>query len=193
MRCPRCGRLNSAGAWDCEYCGADLEGASAQPPTRTSTVASRSSGLALTLILAGALALAGVGAVQASGLLQHALRTASAGDLAAQVCTDLTTQNYHALTSQIDPSSDLPSTPSDLDPATAAAAFQTRDSSAGKVSTCQYQQVSFVSSSSHGAVANYALTIRRGQQQASQSLVLVLIQQPDGTWKIARSSNLLGS
>jgi hypothetical protein len=144
-------------------------------------------------MLALALALVGVGALQASGLLQDAIRTASAGDLAAAVCTELKTQHYSALIGQIASATDPSANQGALDPATAASALNALDASGGDITACQARQLSFVAASSYGPVANFALTIQRAHQTGPQTLMLVLAQQSDGTWKIARSSKLVSS
>ena len=188
MRCPRCGRMNPRDAAECAACGTALHlGVGPAPST---PIPARGSPWPWTLGLAVVLALLGVGAAQAAGLLQHAMRIPTAGDLAAQVCTDLETQNYTALVSQIAPASGVTGAQSTLNPATVAATLESLDNSAGRVTACQSTQLSIVSNSSHGAVANFALTIHRAHASAAQGLVLILLQQPDGSWKIDRTSAL---
>jgi hypothetical protein len=191
MPCPRCGRLNPRDVWQCEYCGADLN---PRPPApgegRGAAGGHAGSALALTVALALLLTLVGIGAVRASSLLQQAVRTASAGDLAAAVCAELKAQDYSKLVSQLSSTADPTSAQGELDPATAVATLQALDTSSGRVTTCQVRELSFVSRSSHGAVANFALTIQRAHQTGAQGLVLILMQQSDGTWAIVRSSNL---
>jgi hypothetical protein len=144
-----------------------------------------------TIMLALALAVLGVGGVQAAALLKHALRPAGPEVLAGQICSELKAHQYDQLASQVDPSPDPTQKASAvLDPKTITGKLRALDGSVGSVATCAFQQLSYVDNSSHGAVANFSMTLQREKQGNMQAVLLILVQQPDGTWKIARSTNL---
>ncbi|MBF6590616.1 MAG: hypothetical protein IVW57_08805 [Ktedonobacterales bacterium] len=198
MRCEECGQRYPRGTTECRRCGAPLGGAAraggrSGEHARSGERARRGSSLVPTVVLALALALVGVGGVQAASLLRHAMRPQSASDVASLVCNALKAQAYDLLADQMDSAPVPPNATGAFNANALSATLRAFDTSAGTVTSCTYAQLSYVDTSSRGAVANYALTVRRAKQTTSQGILLILTQQSDGTWKVARSSNLTGS
>lgn len=193
--CRTCGQRNRTDAHVCVRCSTPLP---AQRPAGGSGVADgkarRGFALMPTLGLAAVLSMIGVGGVQAAGLLTHAMSPAQPADLAALTCTALQTRDYTLLTNAIDPATVNASTPGTYTPAILSAQLRALDATAGTVTKCTYQQISSVpASSSHGAIANFALSVQRAHQKAPAGLVLVVDQAHDGSWKISIASNLTGN
>jgi hypothetical protein len=151
----------------------------------------RTSPIVLTVALALALAALGVGGVQAAALLRHAIRPPGPSDLATQICSELKAKSYDQLASQIDSSPDSSQQSSNVaDPQGITGKLRSLDDASGTVTSCAFQQLSYADSASHGAVANFSVLVQREKQGNPQALLLILVQKSDGTWKVARSSNL---
>lgn len=145
----------------------------------------------LTALLAVALLAVGAGGVKAATLLAHATRQQTSADLAALTCHALSTQDYGLLTAQVDPAPQPPRATGTFNAAKTSATLSAEDKSEGRVSHCTYEQVSFVANSSHGKVANFALTIKRTKSSAITGALLIVQQHTDGSWHIGRASSLL--
>ncbi|HEX6122858.1 MAG TPA: hypothetical protein VFY89_06850, partial [Ktedonobacterales bacterium] len=124
-----------------------------------------------TVALAVALAVVGVGGVQAATLLKHAMRPAGPEVLAGQICAELKAHQYDQLASQVDPSPDSTQKANAvLDPKAIAGKLRALDGSVGGVTKCGVQQLSYVDGSSRGAVANFSLTLQREKQGNMQAV-----------------------
>ena len=141
--------------------------------------------LALALLLTGA----GYGAVRAAELLQHAMHILlTPTDLARTTCTAYTTQNYALLTAQIDPTPIPPANSDAFNPATVETQLRAVDKIQGITQRCDIGQFS-----SNGSTGQYSFTLHRTHVQSAITLVLILREQSDGSWKISRETNFTGT
>jgi hypothetical protein len=141
----------------------------------------------ITLLLFATLLLVGLAVVGAQGILQRALSAPSPSTLADRICADYRTQNYTDLTDQIDPA---PTTP-DAGPFSAAATrtqLISLDRIQGQVTRCDPGQVAQSSSTTDRAQA--LLVMQRQRQNAPVTLLIVMRQETDGSWKLSRETNL---
>lgn len=191
MRCDACGQRNARGARICARCSQPF----GQPRAADETVVARgrTSVLASTLVLALALVLVGAGGVKAAGLLQHAMRPQTASDIAAMACTALQSRNYSMLVGAVNPAPVPPNATSAFNATALMGQLRALDRGSGAVVRCTYQQISYVHASAHGALANFALTVTRAHGSNANGILLVVAQQPSGTWQITRASDLIGA
>lgn len=135
--------------------------------------------LALLLLLVG---IAGAGALK---LLVHAMRLPTAADTAQTVCTAFQRQDYNLLLQQIDPSPVPGGSTSTFNGSALRTQLVGLDANEGTVSSCKYIQIG---SSVHPA--QYSFTLQRTHTKATTSLVIYIIQEPDGSWKLRSDSEL---
>ena len=147
----------------------------------------------VTLALALLLLLLGLAGSEGAVLLQHALRTPSADDIAQRVCTIYLREDYTFLLDQIDPT---PLPPAHSDPFNPEARralldqLKNLDTSAGKVKRCGYKALTFdTSAQPPPRQRQYLFTMERN---TTFTTVMTLALQSDGSWKISRDSNFLG-
>ncbi len=200
MQCPVCGRFNSPSARACSLC---------RTPLGTSTSRTQGKGRlgarfpwfnqtplawSFTLALALALAFVGVAGVRAEALFQHALRTPTASDIAAQVCTAYTTQNYDLLLRNVDPAPIPPAAPGPFSPATLRDELRTIDSREGKAVNCTYKAlVAPTGTTTRGtSLAQVAVSVRRAHASQPDGILLTL-HLKSGHWLISRESTLTAS
>lgn len=192
--CTACGQRNRLDAPACVRCSAPLASRAANPRGRQSSRQGASFFLTPTIVLAVVLAAVGVGGVQAAGLLSHAMTPSQPSDVASLACSAFQTQNYQQLINAFDANSTTASTANTYTPTALTAKLRAQDATAGPITKCSYKLLGQVpASASQGAVANFGLSIQRAHQNAATTLVLIVDQQPDGTWKISRKSNLAGA
>jgi hypothetical protein len=162
------------------------------PPSRAQP-APRRSALRLTLLLALLLLLVGLAGAGALRLLLHAMRPPTADDTAQLVCTAFTQQNYDLLVAQVDPAPVPPAATGRFDANALRTQLTTLDGAQGKVTTCSYKQLAFSNLASGGTSLQYIFTIHRAQTSAPVSLVMILVHEADGSWKLSRGSDFLGN
>ena len=156
--------------------------------------------LRLTLLLMIALLALGVVGLASLSLFQFTLHTSpplTQNDTVQRICTAYQTRNYDLLVAQIDPS---PIPPANTGPFSDAAKraligeLQALDASDGPVTRCQVQRLTFNNLPPDPTRAQYSFTITRAYDLSKQfTLMITLVHQPDGSWKIARDSNFLGT
>lgn len=157
-------------------------------PTSQPHTSGRSTLLA-TIALAALLALAGFGAVRAAELLQHAMHIlVTPTDLARTTCTAYTTQNYALLTQLIDPTPIPPANSDTFNAATVATQLRAIDKIQGATQRCDIG--AFDASGTRG---QYHFTLQRSHASGPVTLVLILREQSDGSWRISRETNFAGT
>ncbi len=148
--------------------------------------------LRVALALALALMLVGLASTEGAVLLQRALRTPSADDIAQRICTAYQTENYSLLVNQIDPATIPPNvtTPWDAQ-AQAALADQlhTEDAALGKVTRCSYSALTVTGGQQAATLRQYHFLLQRAKLY---STAMNLKRQSDGSWLIARDNDFLG-
>lgn len=170
------------------------------PRTSATSAAERGgSALRATLLLAVLLALVGVAGGGALNLLQHAMRVPTADDTAQLVCTAYSQQNYDLLLQQIDPAPVPPSNTGAFDANALRSQLKSLDASQGDVASsgttpgCTYKQLDFSNISVGNNALQYAFTLHRAHASKDFNLIMTLVRESDGTWKISRASNFTGS
>jgi hypothetical protein len=146
--------------------------------------------LRVTLALALLLVIGGANAAIGASLLQQALRTPTADDIAQRVCTAYLRQDYDLLLAQIDPAPIPPTVPGPFDAAARNALqgqLRALDGSAGSVTQCVYKEVSAA-----GQPANLRQYLYSMQRRVLYTQAMDLARQSDGSWKLTRASDLLG-
>lgn len=153
----------------------------------------RGGALRATLLLAVLLALVGVAGGGALKLLQHAMRVPTADDTAQLVCTAYSQQNYDLLLQQIDPAPVPPANTTTFDANALRAQLKSLDASQGDVSACTYKQLDFSNITVGNNALQYAFTLHRTHASKEFDLIMTLMRESNGTWKISRASNFTGS
>ncbi len=144
------------------------------------------------LLLAVLLTLVGLAGGGALKLLQHAMRVPTADDTAQLVCTAYSQYNYDLLIQHIDPAPVAPSNTGTFDPTTLRDQLKSLDASQGNVSTCTYKQLDFSNISVGNNALQYTFTMHRTHASKEFDLVMTLVHESDGTWKVSRASNFTG-
>lgn len=144
--------------------------------------ASSGSALRLTIFLLLVILLVGLAGAEAFSLLQYAMRLPTADDIAQIVCTSYQTRNYDLLIKQIEPETAHPPT-TDLSNSALKQQLQALDSASGNVTACSYSSEQI----STGEV-QYIFRVKRARVPQPGSLLLLLMHEPDGSWKISRGS-----
>ena len=155
----------------------------------------RTAALRLTLLLAILLLLVGFAGIGAVQLLQRAMRLPTSDDIAQLVCTAYTTQNYDELLTIVDPTPAQPAQTGPFDDATRTALAKTLkdlDTGSGKVTSCTYQEPKFDNVPQTGSRLQYVLTMRRSNVTLDITMLITLVRQPDGSWKVWRGSDFTG-
>jgi len=148
--------------------------------------------LRVTLALLLALTVSGLAATEGAVLLERALRTPSADDIAQRICTAFLDQNYDLLVSQIDPAMIAPNvnTPWDAHAQAALMAqLHTEDEALGRVTQCTYKAFAFGSGPQAATTRQYLFSMQRAKLYSTG---MNLDRQGDGSWLIARDSDFLG-
>lgn len=117
-------------------------------------------------------------------------------EVVQRICTAYQTRNYDLLVAQIDPRAIPPAITTFTDAAKQALIGELRalDASDGPVTQCQVRRLTFNNLPPDPSRAQYELTITRAGTLSKQyTLLMTLVHQPDGSWKIARDSNFLGT
>jgi hypothetical protein len=165
----------------------------AETPARRAASSVGRTRLRVTLALALALVAAGLGAAEAATLLQRALRTPTADDIAQRICTAYERQDYDLLLSQIDPTPIPPAVPGPFDAGAKAALvgeLRAEDGSAGPVTQCSYKVLVVNAPAPPADQRQYFFSMQRGVLYTS---LMTLARQHDDTWLIQRDSNFLGA
>lgn len=144
--------------------------------------------LRVTIVLALLLVLVGVAAAGALKLLEHAMRAPTANDTAQLVCTAFQRQDYNLLTQQIDPTPVPPAASDNFDATTLHQQLMSLDTSQGAVTSCKYSQLN-----TNVNPLQYDYTLRRERTASPITLIILIVHERDGTWKISRGSNLIGT
>lgn len=114
-----------------------------------------------------------------------------------RICTAYQTRNYDLLVAQIDPSPIPPTNTGSFSDAAKRALvgeLQALDTSDGPVTQCQVRRLTFNNLPPDPSRAQYEFTVTRADVTSKQfTLMMTLVHQPDGSWKIARDSNFLGT
>jgi hypothetical protein len=114
-----------------------------------------------------------------------------------RICTAYQTRNYDLLVAQIDPSPIPPAITGPFSDAAKRALIgelQALDASDGTVTQCQVHRLTFNNLPPDPTRTQYTFTITRADDLSKQFiLMMTLVHQPDGSWKIARDSNFLGT
>lgn len=148
--------------------------------------------LRVTLALLLALTVSGLAATEGAVLLERALRTPSADDIAQRICTAFLDQNYDLLVSQIDPATIAPNvnTPWDAHAQAALVAqLNTEDEALGRVTQCTYKAFAFGNGPQAATTRQYLFSMQRTKLYSTG---MNLVRQGDGSWLIARDSDFLG-
>lgn len=153
---------------------------------RRQTIARQTLALMLTLLLLG-----GAG-FTALGLLHYAMRTPTADDTAALVCTAYKTQNYDALIARVDPNFRGQVGPSGLFDTNAKNQLKNfltaDDNKYGKVKTCSYSETSDTRTQA-GEVKTYNMIIQRSPQSQPGTLTIYIVKETNGQWYLTRGSD----
>lgn len=155
--------------------------------------------LRATLLLAVLLMLVGVAGGGALKLLQHAMRVPTADDTAQLVCTAYTQQNYDLLIQQIDPAPVPPTNTGAFDANALRGQLKALDASQGVVASqgstagCTYKQLDFTNVSVGATTLQYSFVLHRTHTSRSFDLIMTLVHESDGTWKVSRASNFTGA
>lgn len=144
--------------------------------------------LRVTIVLALLLILVGVAAAGAVRLLEHAMRAPTADDTAQLVCTAFQHQDYSLLLQQIDPAPVPPAASDKFDATILRQQLMSLDASQGVVTSCRYNQLN-----TNVNPLQYDYTLRRARTTAPITLLVLIQHESDGTWKVSRGSNLIGT
>jgi len=159
---------------------------SAEAPKKTPAAgASAGTTLRVTIMLALLLLLVGVAGDAALKLLEHAMRPPTADDTAQLVCTAFQRQDYTLLIQQVDTTPVPPATSGPLDVTALRTQLANLDTSDGKVTSCKYIKIN-----STDNPAQYSFTLQRAHAKSLTGLVIYIVHEPDGTWKIRSDSEL---
>jgi hypothetical protein len=148
--------------------------------------------LRVTLALLLALTVSGLASAEGAALLQRALRTPSADDIAQRICTAYLAQNYDLLASQIDPATIAPNVTAPWDAHAQAALLEqlhTEDAALGRVTHCAYSALAFGAGPRPATTRQYLFSMQRAKPYSTG---MNLNRQADGGWLIARDSDFLG-
>lgn len=146
---------------------------------------SAGSTLRMTIVLALLLAAVGVAGAGALKLLVHAMRPPTADDTAQLICTAFQRQDYTLLIQQIDTTPVPPAASSPLNGTALRAQLTGLDSSDGTVTSCKYVKIG-----TSDTPAQYSFTLQRAHAATLTSLVVYLVREADGSWKIRSDSEL---
>ncbi|HLZ24264.1 MAG TPA: hypothetical protein VKQ30_19295 [Ktedonobacterales bacterium] len=161
-------------------------GTEAAAPKKTAAAgASAGTKLRVTIVLALLLVAVGVAGAGALKLLVHAMRPPTADDTAQIVCTAFQRQDYPLLVQQIDTAPVPPATGGPLDVTALRAQLASQDTAYGKVVSCKYIRIG-----TSGNPAQYAFNLQRAHAKSLTSLVVYIVREPDGSWKIRSDSEL---
>ena len=119
----------------------------------------------------------------------------TSNDVAKLVCTAYTAQNYEELLTLVDPTPAAPDQNGPFDDVTRAALAKTLkdlDTGSGNVTSCTYEQSTFDNNPQTGTRLLYALTVRRSSVTLDITMLITLVRQPDGSWKVWRGSDFTG-
>lgn len=187
MKCRNCGAINTSSARVCKNCGEPLAvSAQAREAMRAQEVIEGQSSRRASAILAILLILVGIGGWQATGLLIHAMRPATAADIAARTCTALTTRNYDLISAQVDTTT-LPDITVRVDPKQIASQLRAEDDAQGAVTSCTAQEIALAPA--RDDQAEFILLIARPKAAGRGSITLFLRKRGDDVWVIRRDSN----
>lgn len=173
-------------------CSEDVVGSAAgtaAPKKTDSGGAPGGTTLRVTILLALLLVLVGVAGAGALNLLEHAMRLPTADDTAQLVCTAFQRQDYSLLIQQIDPTPVPPGASEPFDPATLRSQLTALDANEGTVKSCTYTKLN----TGAATPLQYTYTLHRSRLAAPITLIVLMQQVQDGTWKITRGSNLIGT
>ena len=139
-----------------------------------------------------ALLLLGGAGFAAVGLLHHAMRTPTADDTAAFICTAYKTQNYDALIARVDPNfrgQIGPSGPFDANAKKQLKSLLTADDNKyGKVKTCSYSETSDTHTQA-GEIVMYNMIVQRSPQSQPGTLIVYVVKETNGKWYLTRGSD----
>lgn len=138
----------------------------------------------LTLGLALALLLAGVGGVGFDLALRAALRAPTAVDEASAVCDDLRSQRYDALAAEMDPTPDGANA-GPFDRTAFVAALRDLDQREGTVRACSLR---LLGNGADGASVLFSMTVRRTRVADPLGSMVVVRRETRGGWAISRAS-----
>lgn len=141
--------------------------------------------LRVTIVLALLLLLIGVAGAGALKLLVHAMRPPTSADTAQLVCTAFQRQDYPLLIQQIDTAPVPPATTGRFDAAALSAQLANLDATDGTVTACKYIKIG-----ANDNPAQYSFTLQRSRAKSLTSLVVYVIHESDGSWKIRSDSEL---
>jgi hypothetical protein len=147
--------------------------------------------LRVTLALALLLLVGGVISAIGASLLQQALRTPTADDIAQRICTAYQRQDYDLLLAQIDPTPIPPAVPGPFDAAARNALesqLRALDAVARDVTQCSYKELA-AGARQPADQRHYLYSMQRG---VLYTMAMSLTSQPDGSWKLTRDSDFLG-
>lgn len=162
----------------------------ADAPPRQATKLQSGTRLRVTLALAILLMATGIAGAYAASLLQTALKPPTSEDMAQLVCTAYIHQNYDLLIQQIDTTPAPPAT-GPFDAAALRKQLRGADASEGTVRSCTYARLPNATASATSI--QYAFSMHRSRLTATIGAVMTIVRQPDGTWKISRNSDFLGT
>ncbi|MGH2514710.1 MAG: hypothetical protein ACRDHP_03560 [Ktedonobacterales bacterium] len=155
-------------------------------PRKAATAGARAgTTLRVTIVLALLLLIVGVAGGGALKLLVHAMRLPTAADTAQIVCTAFQGQNYSLLLQQVDPAPVSGAGSGTFDGAALRAQLTSLDASVGKVTSCSYIKIG-----TNVNPAQYSFTLQRAHAKSTTSLVIYIIQEAGGTWKLRSDSEL---
>ena len=146
----------------------------------------------VTLALLLALMVAGLASTEGAVLLQRALRTPTADDIAQRVCTAYLTQDYGLLVSQIDPATILPNVTTPWDAQAQAALvgqLHIEDAALGQVTHCTYLELAASKGQQPANTRQYLFSMQRAKLYSTG---MDFNRQGDASWLIARDSDFLG-
>jgi hypothetical protein len=158
----------------------------------------RSATLRLTLLLMIVLLALGVVGLASLSLLHFSTQTSplTQDETVQRICTAYQTQNYDLLVAQIDPSPIPPAITGPFSDAAKQALIgelKALDASDGPVTQCQVRRLTFNNLPPDPTRTQYEFTITRADALKQFTLMMTLVRQSDGSWKIARNSNFLGT
>lgn len=156
----------------------------AAPKKSGAAGASAGTTLRMTIVLALLLLLVGVAGAGALKLLVHAMRPPTAADTAQVTCTAFQRQDYALLIQQVDPA---PVPPANLpfNGTTLRTQLASLDTTYGTVTSCRYIKIG-----AGDNPAQFSFTLQRARATSTTSLVMYIVQKPDGSWKIRSDSEL---
>ena len=160
----------------------------------SAVAAEQRSGSALrsVLLLAVLLMLVGFAGGSALKLLQYAMRVPTADDTAQLVCTAYSQHNYDLLLQHIDSAPVPPANSGAFNPTALRSQLISLDASQGDVSHCSYKQLNFNNISASNTALQYAFVMQRTHASKEFDLIMTVVHESDGTWKISRASNFTG-